>query len=243
MASHDLPLPWHEIDTVLVDMDGTLLDLAFDNFFWLELVPARYAERRGIGFEDAHREITERYARFLGRLEWYCVEHWSAELGLDIVDLKRSHLHLIDYLPGATDFLDAVRAAGKRLAIVTNAHPHTIAVKTAATGIDRRVDEILSSHELAAPKESAAFWEGLARHRPFDPDRTLLVEDSLAVLEAARGHGVRHTVAIRRPDSTRPAREITGFPAVDAIAQLLDPARVPDGAPLAPPALRGRSLV
>src|SRR5690606_17594149 len=186
MASHDLPLPWHEIDTVLVDMDGTLLDLAFDNFFWLELVPARYAERRGIGFEDAHREITERYARFLGRLEWYCVEHWSAELGLDIVDLKRSHLHLIDYLPGATDFLDAVRAAGKRLAIVTNAHPHTIAVKTAATGIDRRVDEILSSHELAAPKESAAFWEGLARHRPFDPDRTLLVEDSLAVLEAAR---------------------------------------------------------
>ncbi|HEX6996004.1 MAG TPA: GMP/IMP nucleotidase [Gammaproteobacteria bacterium] len=223
MASYDLRLPWREIDTVLLDMDGTLLDLAFDNFFWLELVPARYAERTGISFDDARAEVTGRYARFLGRLEWYCVEHWSAELGLDIVELKRRHRHLIGYLPGAEAFLGAMRAAGKRVAVVTNAHPQTIAVKAGATGIDRHVDEILSSHDLSAPKESAAFWESLARHRPFDPDRTLLVEDSLAVLEAARAHGVRHTVAIRRPDSTRPAREISGFASVDAIAQLLEP--------------------
>jgi len=236
MASHDLRLPWHDIDTVLVDMDGTLLDLAFDNFFWLELVPARYAERAGLSLDEARAEVTGRYERFLGRLEWYCVEHWSTELGLDIVDLKRRHRHLIGFLPGATDFLAAVRAAGKRLAIVTNAHPQTIAVKAAATGIDRRVDEILSSHEFAAPKESRLFWENLARHRPFDPERTLLVEDSVAVLEAAREHGVRHTVAIRRPDSTRPAREITGFLSVDAIAQLLEPASVSASAALAAPA-------
>jgi len=223
MASHDVRLPWREIDTVLVDMDGTLLDLAFDNFFWLDLVPARYAERAGIGFEDALADITGRYARFLGRLEWYCVEHWSAELGLDIVELKRRHRHRIGYLPGATTFLAEMRAAGKRLAIVTNAHPQTIAVKIAATGIDEHVDEIVSSHDYAVPKESGEFWERLARHRPFDPERTLLVEDSLAVLEAARAHGVRHTVAIRRPDSTRPAREITGFASVDAIAHLLEP--------------------
>ena len=42
------PLPWPEIHTVLLDMDGTLLDLRFDNHFWRELVPERYAERHGL---------------------------------------------------------------------------------------------------------------------------------------------------------------------------------------------------
>ena len=223
MTVHAINLPWHDIDTVLLDMDGTLLDLAFDNFFWLELVPAHYAERAGIGFDEARGDITARYARCLGKLEWYCVEHWSAELGLDIVALKRRHRHRIGYLPGATSFLSAVRAAGKPVAIVTNAHPETIAVKTAETALHERVDEILSSHELAAPKESAAFWHALARRKPFDPRRTLLVEDSLAVLEAARCYGVRHTIAIRKPDSTQPARDITGFTSVGGIAEIAPP--------------------
>ncbi|MCP4043692.1 MAG: haloacid dehalogenase, partial [Gammaproteobacteria bacterium] len=32
---------WNSIHTVLLDMDGTLLDLHFDNQFWLEHVPLR----------------------------------------------------------------------------------------------------------------------------------------------------------------------------------------------------------
>ena len=32
-------LDWTSIDTVLLDMDGTLLDLRFDNWFWQEHVP------------------------------------------------------------------------------------------------------------------------------------------------------------------------------------------------------------
>lgn len=32
-------IAWQEVDTVLLDMDGTLLDLAFDNYFWQTLVP------------------------------------------------------------------------------------------------------------------------------------------------------------------------------------------------------------
>ena len=41
-------LPWSDIDTVLLDMDGTLLDLHFDNHFWLEHLPQRYAELHGV---------------------------------------------------------------------------------------------------------------------------------------------------------------------------------------------------
>ena len=221
MTSAETPFSWDEIDTVLVDMDGTLLDLAFDNYFWLEVVPARYAERNGVGFDAAQREIVSRYERVVGKLEWYCLEHWGAELELDLVALKRSHRHLIGYLPGAPDFLSWVRRRGRPLRIVTNAHPQTIAVKAEQTGVHERVDEIICAHELGAPKESGAFWAALQRERPFDPRRTLLVEDSLSVLSAAQAYGIGQAVAIARPDSRQPPRDISGFVSVERIADLI----------------------
>lgn len=221
MTNHTPAAPWSGIDRVLVDMDGTLLDLAFDNFFWLELLPTRYAASQGIGIDEAKASIASRCDRVVGRLEWYCLDHWSAQLGLDLVALKRSYRHLISYLPGATSFLGAVRRRlGKPLTVVTNAHPETIAIKTARTALHRRVDDIVCSHDLGAPKESGEFWETLQRRLKFDPRRTLLVDDSLPVLAAARAYGVMHAVAVRRPDSTRPARGTGEFTSVEGVAEL-----------------------
>ena len=42
---------WENIETVLLDMDGTLLDLHFDNHFWLQHVPVCYAEKHGLSHE------------------------------------------------------------------------------------------------------------------------------------------------------------------------------------------------
>jgi 5'-nucleotidase len=212
---------WERIDTVLVDMDGTLLDLAFDNFFWLELVPEHYAEAHGCGVDEARAAVAARYAAVAGTLSWYCLDHWTRDLALDIRSLKRRSAHLVGYLPGAREFLASVRTRGKHLWIVTNAHRDTLAVKVERTGIDRLVDRVVSSHDLRAPKESAEFWRGLERQHPFDRSRTLLIEDSLAVLETATGYGVAHTIAIRRPDSRRPPRAIDAFVAVDGVADLV----------------------
>ncbi len=212
---------WDRFDTVLVDMDGTLLDLAFDNFFWRELVPAQFAERNGLSAAEAQRWISERYDSALGTLAWYCLDHWTRELGLDLKSLKRGHRHLIRFLPGAPEFLAAVRARGKAVMLVTNAHRDTLAVKVEQTGIDRLVDGMITSHDFAAPKESRVFWTTLRERHPFDPHRTLLIEDSLAVLAAARAYGLTNAVAIRRPDSTLPARDIAEFPAVDGVLDLL----------------------
>lgn len=41
-------IAWQDVDTVLLDMDGTLLDLAFDNYFWQKLVPETYGAKQGI---------------------------------------------------------------------------------------------------------------------------------------------------------------------------------------------------
>src|SRR5690606_32822600 len=134
MESRPASIPWQDVDTVLLDMDGTLLDLAFDNFFWLELVPARYAALHGLDGAEARDLIMPRYERVLGTLAWYCTDHWSAELGLDIVGLKHEHRHLISYLPGARGFLSALRRRGTRTSVVTNAHPDTVTIKTGQTG-------------------------------------------------------------------------------------------------------------
>jgi putative hydrolase of the HAD superfamily len=215
-------LDWDAIDTVLVDMDGTLLDLAFDNYFWLDVVPEHYARKHGVTVAQSRATLTPRFAAKAGTLDWYCLDHWTRDLGLDLKTLKREHREHIRFLPGAPEFLAAVRRRRKRLCIVTNAHRDTFAVKAEHTGIDRLVDGVVCSHDYAAPKESAAFWHALEKHRPFDRDRTLLIEDSLAVLVAARSHGVRHTVAIRRPDSRQPPRAIEGFAAVDGVAELIE---------------------
>lgn len=212
---------WERIDTVLVDMDGTLLDLAFDNFFWLELVPEHYAGLNGCSAAEARERLSRRFDAIQGTLNWYCLAHWSRDLGFDVKALKRDHRHLVSYLPRAPEFLAAVRARGKNLWIVTNAHRDTLAVKTEQTGVDRLVDRIVSSHDLRAPKESAAFWTELERQHPFDRRRTLFIEDSAPVLAAAADFGIAYTLAIRRPDSRRPPRAIDGFAGVDGVADLV----------------------
>jgi 5'-nucleotidase len=212
---------WEGIDTVLVDMDGTLLDLNFDTFFWRDVVPQRYALLHGLTVPAAQQSLAPRFEAKIGTLEWYCLDHWARDLGMDLKTLKREHREHIRFLPGAQEFLASVRARGKRLVVVTNAHRDTFAVKAERTGIDRLVDSVVSSHDFAAPKESATFWQALKKHEPFDPRRTLLIEDSLTVLVAAREYGIRHTLAIRRPDSQLPPRPMADFAAIDGVFELV----------------------
>lgn len=214
-------VPWSEIDTLLLDMDGTLLDLAFDNFFWLELVPQEYARATGIGIAAARERILSRYEAVTGTLPWYCVDHWTGELGLDIERLKREHCHRICYLPGALEFLKLARRYRKRLILVTNAHRVTLTIKCEQTGIDALMDAVVSSHDYGVEKERASFWQQLKDDQGIKPERSLLVEDSLAVLNTAKGFGIAHTIAISRPDTTRERREIKEFSAVDGVASLI----------------------
>ena len=214
-------LDWTDIRTVLLDMDGTLLDLRFDNWFWQELLPARWGAARGLDLAAAQAALRPVFEREEGTLNWYCVDYWSRTLELDVAALKREHEHDIRVHPYVLDFLDAVRGKGKRVVLVTNAHRDALDIKLAATGIGGHFDAVHSSHDFGAPKEAAEFWERLVAVEPFDPATTLFVDDSRAVLEAARDYGIAHVVAVAKPDSTRAERRHDGFEHITDFRELM----------------------
>lgn len=214
-------LDWSRIDSVFLDMDGTLLDLHFDNHFWLEHVPRRYGEARGLSLEEAKAELMPRYRDIEGTLDWYCVDHWSRELGLDIVLLKQEVEHLIAVHPHVMDFLDALAAIGKRRILVTNAHQKTLEFKLQRTRLAGHLERVITSHDLGVAKESEDFWPRLHAIEPFDPERTLFVDDNLDVLQTARDYGFRWLLAVLEPDSRKPRRTIDAFPAIVNFSELM----------------------
>ncbi|TQV64642.1 MAG: GMP/IMP nucleotidase [Halothiobacillaceae bacterium] len=225
----NIDIDWDEIDTVLLDMDGTLLDLHFDNHFWLEHLPMRFAARQGLSLADAREQLGSRYGAVRGTLDWYCLDYWSASLGMDIVALKQEVAHLIDVHPHVLGFLDAARAAGKLTVLVTNAHPASLALKMARTPLGGHLDVVLSAHAFGLPKEAPSFWARLRERQPFDPARSLLVDDNLDVLESAREAGIAHLRGVRQPDSRGGVMESAAFELIGGFDELM-PVGQPFGA-------------
>lgn len=214
-------IEWNKIDTVLLDMDGTLLDLNFDNHFWLEFVPARFAEANSLSMEQAKQQLVPQFKKMEGKLEWYCLDYWSEALKLDIAGLKAEISGLITILPHVMEFLDAVHQSDRKLFLVTNAHRDSLDLKMDKTCLEPFFDQIISSHDYGASKEQQAFWTVLQEQQPFDIEKTLLVDDSLAVLKSARLYGIKHLVSISRPDSQLAKREITDFFAIEDFRELM----------------------
>ena len=221
MADANLLVDWLRVDTVLLDMDGTLLDLNFDNHFWQVHLPLRYAAARGLSPDAGREELMARYHARAGTLDWYSVDFWATALELDIMRLKEEVAHLIDIHPNVTDFLAALRASGRRIVLATNAHHKSVTLKMARTGLSPRFDAIVSSHALGAAKEAQEFWQRLRELEPFDPARTLLVDDSRVVLDSARRFGIAQLVSVKRPDSTRRDNDTGDYPAIDDFSQLM----------------------
>ena len=212
---------WSSVETVCLDMDGTVLDLRFDNLFWLEALPQRWGSVRGLDGAAALAQLKPRFDAKRGTLDWYCIDHWSEELGFDVAALKAEMRAHIRYLPGAADFLDRVRALGKRVLLTTNAHPISLDIKNRQTALARHFDELVSSHEFGVPKESPEFWVRLARGHGVDVASTLFVDDSRPVLEAARAAGVRWLYQVLQPDSAQPPHAVApGFNGIRALGDL-----------------------
>lgn len=214
-------LNWSNIDTVLLDMDGTLLDLHFDNHFFLDVVPKAHAKRQGLTLEAARADILARYEAVMGQIEWYCLDYWQEQLQLPIMELKREVQHLISVRDDVPEFLDALRKSGKQLILLTNAHPNSLSLKIERTQFDQYLDKLVSTHEYGVSKESQELWHQVEQDLGFDKSRTLFVDDSISVLNAAKKFGIGHLLAVANPDSQQPAREIKEYLSVSDYRTLL----------------------
>lgn len=202
-------------------MDGTLLDLYFDSVFWKEHIPQRYAASRGLDIPTAITILAPIFERTAGTLDWYCVDYWSRTLGLDIATLKRELAHLIRYKPHTVPFLQQLHRIDKRVLLVTNAHPKSLALKLENTSLGDYLDGIVCAHDVGHAKEESRFWQLLREHESFDPQTTLLVDDNVHALRAARHFGIAHLLAISRPSPGAPKIDTGEFRAVEDFDELL----------------------
>lgn len=212
---------WPDIDTVLLDMDGTLLDLSFDNFFWQDYLPRRYAEEHNIPLEQAQALVETRSRATWGNLEWYCVEHWAEELELDVEAIKREVSHHIRLRPHTEDFLQWLGSQSLHCMLVTNAHPISLNIKLEATNLGRYLEKRISSHEFRLAKESPGFWDALAAREGIDLTRSLLIDDNTNVLDRARAEGVGSIVQMLQPDSGQSPRKPNGFPGIIHFTEIM----------------------
>ena len=217
----DVNLNWDRIDTVLLDMDGTVLDLSFDNYFWLQHVPRTWGEQQGLDRDAAMAELMPHFTSLRGSLRWYCLDHWSELLDLDVEQMKRDCAERIRLLPGAEDFLARVRDSGRRLLLVTNAHPAALAIKLECCPIGDYFEHTVSTHAWGMPKEHPEFWPIFARDCAVDLSRSLFIDDSEAVLSGAQAGGVAQLCGILAPDTTIEPREPFGdWAHVHSLAEL-----------------------
>lgn len=199
-------IDWRSIDDVLLDMDGTLLDLHYDATFWLNNVHSIVANLTG----EPEHAIQERFRRELkkheGTLAWYCTDYWADFFGIDLIEAKQQLAHLIRFRPHAEQFLQALNSLPLRTLIATNAHPDVIQLKLNVVPLADMVDGIVSSHQYGVAKEHPDFWRALFDEYAINPDRALFMDDSPKVLDAADRAGVREVVEIRHPNLSEPPR-------------------------------------
>lgn len=217
---------WSEISTVLIDMDGTILDLHFDNQFWLEHLPLRYSEKMGFTINEAKDKLKEDYLAVAGTIEWYCLDYWQERTDLPIQTLKKEIQHLIQLRDDAKSFLIALKESGRDVILVTNAHPDSLSLKIERTQLDQYFDVLYSTHEFGVTKESQTLWQRLQEKQGFDCAKTLFIDDSVNILESAQQFGIKYLLAVANPDSKKAHNVINNYPTVTDFTQLI-PALAP----------------
>jgi putative hydrolase of the HAD superfamily len=210
-------LNWEKINFVILDMDGTLLDLHFDNFFWQTHIPLKYAKAHNLSLAESQEYLHIETSKVLGEIQWYCLDYWTEKLDLPIVELKKEIQHKIALRPDTLPFLDALKKTNKKVVLVTNAHPDSLSLKVERTALDEHIDLLISTHSYRATKESQILWQKLQADLKFDNDSTLFIDDSLTILDSAKKFGIKHLLSVANPDSTMPKlneEQLRGYPSV-----------------------------
>ena len=211
----------NENTTLMLDMDGTILDLAYDSHIWLRLIPNIYAENMNISIDDASSILQKKVLKMENSLKWYCIDHWSELLDIDILRVHESEKDEIRYLPGAESFLKKVSKSEIRTILVTNSHRDTLNLKIKETGLDKYFNGIYISHDFDAPKENQLFWKRFQSVENFVKNKTIFVDDNVNVLKSAEKFGLGSLIQILYPDTSSAEIKRSQFKGIRDLTELL----------------------
>ena len=199
--NHPQDLSIETIDHVILDMDGTLLDLNFDDQVWNHRLPQRYAALNNLSTLEATAKIKSLMSPIRGTLSWYCFDHWQTLVGIDLLTIENEVFDLVNTRDGAKPFLDRLKRLPCKVILATNADRRSMTRKLSHTGLAEYFDAIFPSHDFGYAKEDIAFWQALQREIMFDSSRTLFIDDNHNVLTAARQFGLEKLYGIQQPNS------------------------------------------
>ena len=217
MSYSDLPKP-----ILMFDMDGTLLDLAFDDFIWNYCLPERYAQVHQCSFEQSQQMLSQFYSKYKHTLDWYSSTQWTAKVDIDILKLQYEHRDKICVRTGCFELLQQLKTQGYRCWLLTNADLAGLQLKLEKINLRPYFELMISSEEIGHAKEEVAFWQKLQQRHPFDPTHSVFIDDTETVLDSAAAFGISQLFCISQPASNRPARAKAdlGYPALDHLTQL-----------------------
>ncbi|BHH86349.1 HAD-IA family hydrolase [Desulforhopalus sp. 52FAK] len=215
------PFIWENIDRIFLDLDGTLLDKYYDDYFWEHYVPEVYAKRNRVEPEECRKLLLATYKSVENTLQWTDLDYWSERLGLDVGALKKDIDHLVDIHPHVIDFLSHAKSYEKELFLVTNAHPKALSVKLAKIDIAGAFDKIICSQDVGFAKEQVEFWTQLQNIQRFDKNTTLFVDDTERVLDSAHEYGFKHLIHIAKPSSKLAPVYSAHYPSIDSFKGLI----------------------
>lgn len=212
---------WNQVNDVLLDMDGTLLDRHFDNFFFEEELPRRYAAQYGLRTGEAREKLFALYRSVEGELNWTDLHYWTKTLGIDVIAMTKEFDHMIGFLPDAKDFLKYLRAKGKRVSLITNAHTSGVSIKVERTGLDAHVHRIVDAFEVGYLKMRPEYWPICQRLIGFEPKRTFYLDDDESCLNAAREYGIGHVYHSAKSSSQLPPQKSDHHRSIESLTAFM----------------------
>ena len=212
-------MKWDSIETFFLDMDGTILDLAFDNYFWHDHIPRLYSKKNKISFNKAKIEFEEKYKKKRNTIEWYSLKFWSNELDINLDNELVKTKNRIKIFPGVYNFLNKLKSHKINIVLITNCPREMLNVKFTQAKLWGYFNIIISSEDFGYPKEADEFWKLLEKKFFFDKNKTIFIDDNVNVLECASKYGINHIFGICCPDSSKKKQIIEEYLTLDNVSQ------------------------
>lgn len=167
------------VKVISFDLDGTLTTEEFDEYIWETAIPALYAEKHQIPFEEAHRRVWDEYRTIpKDSLTWTDVKYWFGRFGFgkgwqEVFEENKSR---IGTYPDVEETLAELKRKYK-IILITRAQREFIDIKLSATGLGRFFDHIFSTTDFARGVKGGSIFKRVCKILGIRPNEMLHIGD------------------------------------------------------------------